>query len=146
MNEHQLFRPGDLVGCIWDDGAFTLRASESSNKIFPLMLIIPERGLSTGSPIGARIILLTAEGKIDPKDAYPCIWYWATGGPPIVGIRPKWIPKKTTWCWVWNDDDPNSKCKSFVLDYKDGKYIGTSSLLYDYIYTKWDNAEPCIEK
>ncbi len=65
---------------------------------------------------------LTKDGKISEEDSYPIVWFPETGSPPVVGERPKWKPKKPTWCWVW-DDEGDESIWPVLIRLEDGEYV-----------------------
>ena len=80
---------------------------------------------------------------------YPIVWFPETGSPPKLGERPKWKPKKPTWCWVWNEE--NLYTSRLVIGYDD-----VTDEQHPYIAVRvfaetpagegidrWAHAEPC---
>ena len=123
----QLFKPGDVVGCIWAEGPHVLKSVGDGRDTYALCVL----GYS-----------VTADGKHCAQDAYPSVWHWETGKPPIVGERPKWKPEKPTWCWV-RDESEDLGIQRLVIRY-DAERAGYETVApYGLSYWFWRYAEPC---
>jgi len=139
----QLFKPGDVVGCIWAEGPYKLEASGLDGPMdrvsYPIAIRI-KHGNSHES-----VNYLTQEGKYYASDKYPSVWHWKIGSPPVAGERPKWKPDKPTWCWVW--DNGIAKTKRLVSELtEDGKYLAAIIISKDEMTQhrmSWEHAEPC---
>ena len=100
------FKEGDKIGSIFGDGVVKWHSMKT-------LTIKVEDG---------REIQLLYDGRLHENDAHPVIWHRETGSPPKVGERPKWKPKRPTWCWVW-DDEGNKYAWPALIRLEDGEYV-----------------------
>ena len=127
------FKLGDEIDSIYGKGTITH---------------VDERSLLVSFKDGSSA-RLTPDGKLEPSNPYPVIWFPKTGSPPKIGERPKWKPKKPTWCWVWNEE--NLYTSRLVIGYDDvgskqRPYIAVRAFVKTPVgegTVRWAHAEPC---
>jgi len=127
-----LFKPGDKVGCIWDDQPHVLQDYSGMRSEYSVQLYSEKDGF---------YIQFLPDGRCSKQQHYPCIWHWETGSPPQPGERPKWKPEKPTWCMCWNDLDDGKKLR-LVVGFDD-RWRHPYTTVTETHCVQYKYAEPC---